>query len=269
MTATLMCGGAGRNRLLPPPGMCTIAPRSAGGTLSETTRVALPDASPPTNAIIDQVRPYTMTSAERVAALCGAVEYVARCGIPGAIVECGVWRGGSAMAAALTLLRLGRADVDLYLFDTFAGMPPPTAADKVAATGEPAAAVLARSDRRTSNEWAYAPLDEVRRNLAATHYPPERLHLVAGKVEETLPARAPAQISLLRLDTDWYESTRHELIHLFPRLAVGGVLIVDDYGHWAGARQAVDEYIAGHRLRILLNRIDYTGRIAVKLEAPP
>lgn len=227
---------------------------------------ALPDVSPAANAVIQRVRPFTMTSPERIAALCGAVEYVVRCGIPGAFVECGVWRGGSSMAAALTLQQLGKTDLDLYLFDTFAGMPPPTDADKVALTGEPAAAVLARSDRLTSYEWAYAPLDDVRRNLAGTGYPPERVRLVVGKVEDTVPAHAPDPICILRLDTDWYESTRHELVHLFPRLAVGGVLIVDDYGHWSGARQAVDEYLAEQRVRMLLNRIDYTGRIGVKLE---
>jgi O-methyltransferase len=237
--------------------------------MPDPVRTALPDVSPQTSAVIELVQPFTMTSPERIAALCHAVEYVGRCGIQGAFVECGVWRGGSCMAAALTLLRLGRADIDLYLFDTFAGMTPPAEIDRLALTGESAAAVLARSDRSTSHNWAYAPLDEVRRNLAGTHYPPDKLHLIAGRVEDTLPARAPAQISVLRLDTDWYESTRHELIHLFPRLAVGGVLIVDDYGHWSGAREAVDEYVAEHKLRILLNRIDYTGRIAIKLDPTP
>jgi O-methyltransferase len=70
---------------------------------------------------------------------------------------------------------------------------------------------------------------------------------------------------LLRLDTDWYDSTRHELVHLFPRLSQGGVLIIDDYGHWKGARQAVDDYLKESGTRLLLNRIDYTGRIAVKV----
>ncbi|HSR89761.1 MAG TPA: TylF/MycF/NovP-related O-methyltransferase, partial [Gemmatimonadales bacterium] len=79
------------------------------------------------------------------------------------------------------------------------------------------------------------------------------------------PDAAPSTISLLRLDTDWYESTRHELTHLFPRLSPGGVLIIDDYGHWQGARKATDEYFARHSVRMLLNRIDYTGRIGVKL----
>ncbi len=82
-------------------------------------------------------------------------------------------------------------------------------------------------------------------------------------MEDTVPERAPEQIALLRLDTDWYESTRHELHHLFPRLVSGGVLIVDDYGHWKGARQAVDEYLDSTGIRLLLCRIDFTGRIAV------
>jgi O-methyltransferase len=89
--------------------------------------------------------------------------------------------------------------------------------------------------------------------------------LVKGKVEDTVPKNAPEKIALLRLDTDWYESTRHELVHLFPRLVPGGVLIIDDYGHWQGARKAVDEYIAGNQVKILLNRVDYTGRIGVKI----
>ena len=91
------------------------------------------------------------------------------------------------------------------------------------------------------------------------------VRLVKGKVEDTVPKNAPEKIALLRLDTDWYESTRRGLVHLFPRLVPGGVLIIDDYGHWQGARKAVDEYIAGNQVKILLNRVDYTGRIGVKI----
>ena len=98
--------------------------------------------------------------------------------------------------------------------------------------------------------------------LAETAYP--RVEFVQGRVENTLPAAAPPEIAVLRLDTDWYESTRHELEHLYPRLVDGGVLIVDDYGYWQGARQAVDEYFGETGEAILLNRIDDTGRIAVK-----
>jgi hypothetical protein len=97
-----------------------------------------------------------------------------------------------------------------------------------------------------------------------TGYPQHKLHFIRGRVEDTIPVEAPERISLLRLDTDWYESTRHELIHLFPRLASGGVVIIDDYGHWKGARRAVDEYFRENGIPILLNRIDYTGRTAIK-----
>jgi hypothetical protein len=105
---------------------------------------------------------------------------------------------------------------------------------------------------------------EVRAALLSTGYPAERVHLVEGRVEDTLPAAAPDAIALLRLDTDWYAGTKHELETLYPRLSPGGVLILDDYGHYEGARRAVDEYFADAGGRPLLSRIDYTGRVGVK-----
>lgn len=210
--------------------------------------------------LCSRVRPFTMTSVERLYALYEAVRYIATAGIDGDILECGVWRGGSSMMAALTLSEFDLSRT-IWLYDTFEGMPPPGEHD-VQYTGEHASRVLASANRApgTSNEWAWATLDDVRSNIASTGYP--AVEYVKGKVEETIPAHAPSRIALLRLDTDWYESTRHELEHLYPRLAAGGVLIIDDYGHWQGARRAVDEYFAARP--ILLNRIDYTGRIAVK-----
>ncbi len=100
--------------------------------------------------------------------------------------------------------------------------------------------------------------------MLSTGYPKEKIHLIKGKVEDTIPENIPKEIALLRLDTDWYESTKHELIHLFPLLKPNGILIIDDYGHWEGARKAVDEYISDNNIHILLNRIDYSGRISVK-----
>jgi hypothetical protein len=123
---------------------------------------------------------------------------------------------------------------------------------------------LQLEERLNSVLLAYAPLDHVRDNMVRTGYPEQRIHFVKGRVEDTIPAGAPDTISLLRLDTDWYESTRHELTHLFPRLSRGGVVIIDDYGHWRGARRAVDEYFAQHGPSLLLHRIDYTARAAVK-----
>jgi len=149
---------------------------------------------------------------------------------------------------------------DLYLFDTFEGMPEPGVQD-VAYSGKQASEVL-RED--AGSRCADAPLDQVKEVLYGTGYPRGKIHFVRGRVEETIPASAPDKISLLRLDTDWYSSTNHELAHLFPRLSHAGVVIIDDYGHWRASRQACDEYFSQNRIPILLNRIDYTGRIALK-----
>ena len=215
---------------------------------------------------IRRVEPYTLTTPENVAAACAAAEHVARHEIPGAVVECGVWRGGSMMAMALTLLRVGAGDRELYLFDTYAGMSRP-GEDDVRFDGVRAVDRYREAADGAVNDWAGVPLDEVRAALTSTGYDPRRLHFVPGKVEDTVPAEAPEKISLLRLDTDWYSSTKHELVHLWPRLAVGGVLLLDDYGHWLGARKATDEYFAELGARILLHRVDYTARMGVK-EAP-
>ncbi len=210
-----------------------------------------------------------MTSVARLQALVDAVRYCASRGVSGAFVECGVWRGGSVLAMLLTLQELGQVDRDVYLFDTFQGMTAPTEHD-VSRLDPPALAEWKAARARGERPWPglFGPdqFDEttVRETVLATGYPPERLRFVRGPVEQTIPGHAPVEIALLRLDTDWYGSTRHELEHLYPRLAEAGVLIIDDYGHWEGARQAVDEYFASHGAPLLLNRIDYTGRIAVK-----
>lgn len=217
-----------------------------------------------------EVAPYTMTSAEAVYALAGSVRHVISNQVRGAIVECGVWRGGSMLAIARTLLDLGRTDIDLYLFDTFEGMPEPTDKD-VRWTGETAEALLARAPKNEdSGVWARAPLDQVQQVMRSVPYPESKVHFVQGKVEDTIPERSPAQIALLRLDTDWYESTRHELVHLYPRLAAGGVLILDDYGWWRGAGEATDEYFRENQPAPLLVRIDDEGRrVAVKPAGAP
>jgi len=214
-------------------------------------------------AIINAVAPYTMTSPERIVGLVRAIEHLVQAGISGNIVECGVWKGGSTMAAALTLLRLGDSGRTLHLFDTFEGMPPAAEIDRDYA-GRPADENKQGSPWLTGDAWCFAGLEEVQKNLTSTGYPAERLRFVPGRVETTIPEHAPERIALLRLDTDWYESTRHELEHLYPRLVPGGVLILDDYGYWQGARHATDEYLGRLEKRPLLCRIDSCARIAVK-----
>ena len=221
-----------------------------------------PDFEPDDIETWKTVAPFTMTSPERVQALCAAVRYITRAHIPGDFVECGVWKGGSMMAAARTLIKLGDQSRRLHLFDTFDGMTAPTTAD-ISVDGDSAEELLLKSAKEEL-VWARSPLEEVRRAVLSTGYEPSRILFIQGRVEDTIPTRAPQSIALLRLDTDWYESTKHELLHLYPRLAPGGVLLIDDYGHWKGARKAVDEYIADHSLPLMLHRIDYTGRIAIK-----
>jgi O-methyltransferase len=211
--------------------------------------------------VIRAVRPWTMTSPEKLNALVYAVRYVVRHQIPGDIVECGVWRGGSMLAIAKTLLENGDTGRDLHLYDTFEGMSEPTEHDK-RHDGKPAADMLAASDK-SAGVWAYASFEDVQATMAESAYPAERIHYYKGKVEDTIPGDIPEQISILRLDTDWYESTRHELEHLWPRLVPGGVLLLDDYGWWDGAKRAVDEWLEEVNPRLLLLRMD-EGRIAVK-----
>jgi O-methyltransferase len=222
------------------------------------------DFSPFQKKLLKKVRSFTMTSDERVAVLESAVRHVVK-HYPGVFVECGVARGGSMMAIAYTLLDLGVTDRDLYLYDTFEGMPEPDDSDR-GRFGEPAhRSWRKRRDAAGQSTWINHDIEEVRHNIAATGYPENRLHFIKGKVEDTLPASAPqGPIALLRLDTDWYASTRAELDHLYPRLARGGVLIVDDYFRWQGARKAADEYLADHEIPMFLARIDDSSVVGIK-----
>jgi len=215
--------------------------------------------------IIEFVKPFTMTSIERIFVLIEAVKYIVNNNIEGDIVECGVWKGGSMMTIAKTLLNLKNSEKHLYLYDTFEGMTKPTDEDVSYANVSASEKFEGKKITDDKSTWNTADLNDVKKAVFTTGYNKEKIHFVKGKVEDTIPGEIPESISLLRLDTDWYESTRHELIHLFPRLTKGGVLIIDDYGHWKGARKAVDEYILENKITILLNRIDYTGRIGIKI----
>ncbi|HEV2814031.1 MAG TPA: TylF/MycF/NovP-related O-methyltransferase [Solirubrobacteraceae bacterium] len=222
----------------------------------DVERVGRPDLDASALAILERVERYTLTPPDRVAALCGAIDYLVDREIPGDVVECGVWKGGSLMACALRLRDRGATDRRLLGFDTFAGMTDPTEED-VDFRG-----IQQQPEDKGSQMRVDAGLEDVTENLRSTGYPMERVRLVKGDVRETIPAQAPEQIALLRLDTDWYESTRHELEHLFPRLAVGGVLLIDDYGHYRGSKKATDEYLRDKR--IFLQRVDYAARLGVK-----
>ncbi|MFC4478225.1 Macrocin O-methyltransferase [Flavobacterium sp. ACN2] len=216
------------------------------------------------NSVISQVKDYTMTSAERIVSLIHAVEYIATNNIEGDIIECGVWKGGSIGTCMLTLNKLNKNNTKIWLFDTFEGMNEPTDFD-LDINGDLASDRMEIEDEETSRLWAKAELDNVKENISKYNYPSENVNFIKGMVEETLLSHElPEKISLLRLDTDWYESTKIELEILYPKLVSGGVLIIDDYGHWDGCRRAVDEYFNSLPFKPFLGRIDYTGRIMIK-----
>ena len=215
-------------------------------------------------SIIRAVTPFTMTNVDKLHALITATRYVALNRIPGDFVECGVWRGGSMHAVARTLAACGDVGRELFLYDTFEGMTTPTEKD-VRWDGVHPARWLKHSahNKHDSAIWAYASLEEVEAGFEKVPYPKGRLHLVRGPVEQTVPGVLPEKIALLRLDTDWYSSTAHELEHMYDRLVPGGVLLLDDYAHWRGAREATDEWLARTGEKLLLVRMG-GGRIAVK-----
>jgi len=206
------------------------------------------------------VKPFTMTYLERGYALYKAAEYVCHNRLPGDFVECGVWKGGSSMLMALSLLNFNDTARNLCLYDTFTGMTEPTREDVIAWNGR---SVVEKWEKNAFDTWAVGK-KEVEANMASTGYPAGKIRYIAGDVCETLDRTAPESIALLRLDTDWYRSTAKELEILYPKLCPGGVLIIDDYGHFKGARKAVDEYFSKIGYFPYLHRSDYTGRVMIK-----
>ena len=201
---------------------------------------------------------YTLAPMERCYSLYKAIKYVTKASISGDIVECGVWRGGSAMLAALTLMENQETHRKIYLYDTYEGMSEPTDKD-IDIHGVPYRLLW-----KKEKELLTVSLDEVKNNMLSTGYPKENIIFVKGMVEKTIPRTLPNQIALLRLDTDLYESTYHELIHLYPKVTTQGVVIIDDYGHFQGSQEATDKYFSQESRQVLFHRIDYSCRVGIK-----
>lgn len=216
--------------------------------------------------IFAKAKPYTMVSRERSYALYNAIKYIIKNNIPGDFIECGVWRGGSAMIMMFTLMKYHAEPRKLWLYDTYAGMPLPTAEDVSLDQSVNANETWQKIEETGGSKWDEASLEDVRNVLSKTGYPMNNIVFIQGKVEETIPQQISQSISLLRLDTDWYASTKHELEYLYPKLNQGGVLLIDDYGYWEGSRKAVDEFLQKPGSKILLNKT-HNGRIGVKVFA--
>lgn len=216
---------------------------------------------------ISKVSANTMSSFERLATIWQQVRYLDRYNISGDLVECGVWKGGTAgMMALAHLASYSPPRRNLHLFDSFQGLPEPdSSVDGVMAT-------------EYSDGHANGKLASIQKCVGALKdsqlllekkiaYPTDLINYHQGWFEETVPASANVlpRIALLRLDGDWYESTRVCLQNLYSKVVSGGVVVIDDYGHWEGCRKAVDEFLNLVKEPVLLNHIDYTGRFWVKL----
>jgi hypothetical protein len=205
---------------------------------------------------------YTLTTVERCYSLYKAIKYITKQDISGDIVECGVWRGGSAMLAALTLIENQQTHRKIYLYDTYEGMSEPTDKD-IDIHGVPYRLLWEKEKQLLT-----VPLDQVKKNMFSTGYPKDNIIFVKGMVENTIPNTVPNEVALLRLDTDLYESTYHELIHLYPKITPQGVIIIDDYGHFQGAQEATEKYFSKEPQAVLFHRIDYSCRVGIKPVVP-
>ena len=224
------------------------------------------EASKIDEEIYKKVQPYTMSNPEPIYSLITATRYIVENHIDGDFVECGTWAGGCSMAIALTLLELGDTERKIWIYDTFAGMTESSELD-FTLVGKVMSALPYWNNKNGSNsgsDWANISLERVKANLGSTNYPMEKFQFIEGNVLETLNYRLPKNVALLRLDTDWYDSTLKEMSTLYPKLSLGGVCIIDDYGAWAGSKQAVDEFLSQHLPRPLMHITDWTTRTWVK-----
>lgn len=210
------------------------------------------------NNFIKIVKPFTMTPEERIVDLFHSLEYIRLNNIEGDFVECGVWKGGNILGILEYLTFYNMTNNNVWLYDTFEGMTTPEDID-IDYMGE-------KYDNNNTETLCYSSIDEVKNNIQSTKYPMDKIKFIKGDICETLNFKVnrPQKISLLRLDTDWYKSTKKELEILYPLLSDKGVLIVDDYNHWQGCKEAVNEYFKNIGANLKFEEVDYSSIKVIK-----
>ena len=210
--------------------------------------------------LINKCLQYSMTNFERMWSLIQSFHHVRQESLVGDFVECGVWKGGNIILLK-KLIEKFNLKKNIYGFDTFEGMVEPSFYD--VNYNNKSAKKMFDEHKKKDIGFAMCSLDDVNRNIKK-NTKTDNIFLIKGKVENTLKnkKKLPKKISILRLDTDFYESTKIELEILFPRLVKGGVLIVDDYGFWKGAKKAVDEYFCDYRQ--FMHYVDHSCRLLIK-----
>jgi O-methyltransferase len=187
-----------------------------------------------------------MVGATRLAALYDAVSRVVANEVSGDLVECGVARGGSGAIMAMAA-EDARADRTLWLFDTFEGLPSPSRAD-------PDYELALRYAGKCRGDLP--DVQELFTRLGLDR----RVRYTKGRFRDTLPQSPVGAIAVLHLDCDWHDSVKECLENLYDRVAPGGVIQFDDYGHWLGARNAVDDFLRHRGITEQLRYVDYSAR---------
>lgn len=205
-----------------------------------------------------KIKPYTMVSYSRLLNVCELSKKVEKDKLDGCFVECGVWRGGCAAVMA-SIAHRARSNRRIWLFDSFEGLPEPSEKDgnlaKAYADGK-------NFGRLRSIGKAVASLSSVEELLfSKLGLSKENVSIVKGWFQETLPyyKEEIGPIAILRIDADWYESTKLCLEYLYDNVVRGGYVILDDYGCWEGCRRATDEFLEERNSRVELQKIDSTG----------
>ena len=210
--------------------------------------------------IYNECKAYTTCNMYKLYSIYESLQYIIKNNLEGALVETGVRKGGVCMFIAY-LLKKWKKERNIYLYDTFEGMSEPT--DKDIDWRGRATLLEYNQKKKSGIKWAYFPIEEVRANMLMTGYDERKIIFVKGKVEDTIPKTMPDKIAMLRLDTDWHESTKHTLIYLYPRLVIGGALLVDDWGQLLGCHEAVEGYFKDKN--ILLSLAYGGGKVGIKM----
>ena len=209
--------------------------------------------------LITKAKKFTSVGTIPTWMLINSIKYIHKNKIEGDFVEAGVFRGGNLIIykEMNDILKLNNK---IYAYDTYEGMPQPN--EKLDIKWNNTKADYVYNHVKKDN-WCKCSLDNVKSNLLSEINNLDNIIFIKGLVEDTLKIEKnlPKKISLLRLDTDFYESTKIELEILFPRLSQGGILIIDDYGNWKGAKKAVDDYFKNSPFLIYL---DHGVRMLIK-----
>ena len=214
--------------------------------------------------IVKKIQPYTMCKVANHWAIIQSLKHIKKNNINGDLVECGVFKGGNLILYKKIIEQIG-IEKKIFAYDTFEGMTEPGEHDQD--LKDVKALDTFKKYKSAKVPWCHSSIDEVKKNISKFDINIDKDFIfIKGKVEETLKEtkNLPEKISLLRLDTDFYDSTKIELDVLFPRLQPGGVLIIDDYGHWKGSKKAVDEYFELKKNFYWFHRIDYASRLLIK-----